>query len=205
MWSDEEFYIYLNDAQDTFVRAVGGIADRRSAMTKIKYKAGDQFRDYDDRIIRIKNVHDELNTNIEVQNLDSLSENMLWNDYGTRVRSGLDDSLVGPIQYVINDVESNSLQLYPIPDRDGYLRLYVYRRPLDEVTSGSTALEIPSFQHYNLLNWVKYRAFMKQDVEAFDGTKASEFRKAFQDGVADAKDLKSSREDRKRIMSYGGI
>jgi len=205
LWSDAEFYVYLNDAQDTFVRAIGGIADRRSPLTKIKYKAGDKFRDYDARILRIKGVQDEQNNNIEVQNLDSLSGAYLENDYGTRVNAGLDDSRTGQIRYVINDVESTDLQLYPIPDRDGYLRLFVYRRPLDEITSASSVLEVPSFQHYNLLNWVKHKAYMKQDVETFDGAKAKDFKNAFLDGISEAKSLKAAREDRKRIMSYGGI
>lgn len=205
LWSDEEFYIYLNDAQDVFVRLIGGIADRRSALTKLNYKTGDQFKPFDDRILRIKGVQDENNNKVTVQNYDSLETNYLEDDYGRRFNAGLDDGRTGDIKYVITDVEAGDIQFYPIPDHDGYLKLYIYRRPMKEITGAGTELEISSFHHLNLLNWVKYKAYMKQDVETFDQTKARDFRRAFVDGVTEAKTEKAAREDRKRVVQYGGI
>lgn len=205
LWSDEEFYAYLNEAHDLFVRLIGGLADRRSPMTKLTYKSGDQFKKYDDRILRIKGAFDETNTIISVRNLDNFETGYLDDDYGSRYRASLDDGVTGPIKYLITDIDANEIQFYPIPDHDGFIRLYVYRRPLEEITGGSSNLEIPAHHHLNLLNWVKYRAYMKQDVEAFDGTKAAEFRQAYTDWIVQAKKEKSSREDRKRIVSYGGI
>jgi hypothetical protein len=46
---------------------------------------------------------------------------------------------------------------------------------------------------------------MKQDVETFNGAKAADFRTAFTDGLERATSDKSAREDRKRVVSYGGI
>ncbi len=206
LWSDKNFFTYLNDAQDVFTRLIGGIADRRSAITKITYKAGKQFLKYDNRILKIKKAQDDRNNPIEIQNVDSLEGGYLNNDYGNRVNAGLDDGLTGPIvKYLITDVDASDIQMYPIPDHDGYVRLYIYRRPLKEITGPSTQLEVPSFHHLNLLNWVKYKAYMKQDVETFDKAKARDFRREFVDGITEAKAEKAAREDRKRIMSYGGI
>jgi len=117
----------------------------------------------------------------------------------------LEDGRTGDIKYLITDVEAEEFQFYPIPDHDGWLRLYVYRRPLEEITKSSTQFEIPSHHHLNLLNWVKYKAYMKQDVESFDLSKASDFRLAFTDWIVGARKEKAAREDRKRIVSYGGI
>jgi hypothetical protein len=97
------------------------------------------------------------------------------------------------------------MQLYPIPDHDGYLRLFVYRRPLEEITASSSEFEISSQHHLNLLNWVKYKAYMKQDVETFDQSKALDFRKAFSEWIVGAQKEKAAREDRKRTVQYGGI
>lgn len=207
LWSDENFYTYLNDAQDVFVRLIGGIADRRSVLSKVTYKAGDQFKPYDDRILRIKGCWDENNDKVVVQNLDSLegSGGYLEDDYGRRTNVGLDDGKTGSVRYIITDVEAGDMQLYPIPEADGYLRLYLYRRPLKEITGTGSKLEVSSFHHLNLLNWVKYKAYMNQDVEAFDRSKALDFRRAFVDAVAEAKTEKSAREDRKRVVQYGGI
>lgn len=206
LWSDEEFFVYLNEAQDLHVRMIGGIADRRSPFTKIAYKAGDQFKKYDERIIRIKGAFNQDNRIITIQNLDNFETSYLEDDYGSLAQSGLDNSQTGDIKYLVNDVENGEFQLYPIPEADGWIRMYVYRRPLEVISScESEPLEISSYYHLNLLNWVKYSAFMKQDAEVFNGSKAAEFRLAFTVGVEDAKREKSAREDRKRTVSYGGI
>jgi hypothetical protein len=205
LWSDAEFFLYLNEAQDVHVRLIGGIADRRSAMTKISYKSGDQFKKYDDRILRPRGAFDENNRIITIQNLDNFETGYLEDDYGQRFESGLDDSRTGDIKFLITDTEHNEVQFYPIPDHDGWIRLYVYRRPLEEITSGGSEIEIPAHHHLNLLNWVKHKAYMKQDVETFDATKATEFRGAFVDWIVDAKKEKMARQDRKRTVAYGGI
>jgi hypothetical protein len=205
LWSDKEFFVYLNDAQDTFVRLIGGIADRRSALTSISYKAGTQFKKLDDRIYRIKGAFDANDKILSIRNLDHFTSNNASNDYGARISSGLDNSRTGEVSYLITDVESDEIQLYPIPVSDGSIRLYVYRRPLSEIVDEDSELEVPSYQHVSLLDWVKYRAFMKQDVETFNGTKAATFRTSFTDFVDQAKKEKSAREDTKREMAYGGI
>ncbi len=205
LWSDEEVLAYLNEAQEVHVRLTGGIADRRSPLTKITYKTGDQFKKYDEKILRIKGARDEENSKLTVQNYDSLETGYLEDDYGRRFNAGLDDGKTGDIQYLITDVEAGDIQLYPIPDHDGEIRLYVYRLPREEITGTASELEIPSYHHMNLLNWVKYKAYMKQDVETFDGSRAKEFRMEFVEGITNAKKDKAAREDRKRVVQYGGI
>jgi hypothetical protein len=205
LWSDSEFYTYLTDAHDLHVRLIGGIADRTDPLTRLAYKENDQFLKYDDRILRIKGAWDETNRRITLKNLDNFESEYLDDDYGRLAYRGLDDGKTGDIRFLVTDVEDLKVQLYPLPDHDGWIRLFVYRRPLEKINEFSTEFEIPSQHHLNLLNWVKYKAFMKQDVETFDGTKALEFRAAFTEGITDAKRDKASREDRKRTVVYGGI
>jgi len=205
LWSDGEFLAYLNEAQEVHVRLTGGIADRRSPLTRITYKTGDQFRKYDEKILRIKGARDENNNRLTIQNYDSLETGYLEDDYGRRINVGLDDGRTGDIKYLITDLEAGDMQLYPIPDHDGEIKLYVYRLPREEITSTGSELEIPSYHHMNLLNWVKYKAYMKQDAETFDGTKAREFRMEFVEGLENARKDKEAREDRKRVVQYGGI
>lgn len=202
LWSETEFYAYLNEAQDLFTRLTGGIADRRSPLTKISYKSGDQFKTFDSRIIRIKGAFDENNRVVTIRNLDNFEGPNLEDDYGLHIREGLDDSRTGPIRYLITDVEDGKFQLYPIPEADGHVRLFVYRRPLDMIENNSSELEIHEHHHLNLLNWVKYKALSKQDAETFDGQKATAFRQAFTDGITDAKTEKRAREDRKRSVRF---
>lgn len=205
LWSDEEFFAYLNEAQEVHVRLTGGIADRRSPLTRVSYKTGDQFKKYDDKILRIKGARDENNNRVVIQNYDSLESGALEDDYGSRYAAGLDDGLTGTIRYLITDLEAGDFQLYPIPDHDGELKLYIYRLPREEITGTASELEIPSYHHMNLLNWVKYKAYMKQDAETFDGARARDFRMEFVEGLENARKDKAAREDRKRIVQYGGI
>jgi len=192
LWSDMEFGYYLNDAQDVHIRLTGGIADRTSPLTKVIYKAGDQFVKYDPRILHIKGAWDEANQVLTIKNIDNFER-------------GLDDGRTGPIQFLITDVEEGKVQLYPIPAAAGWIKLYVYRRPLQDITAQSEALEVPAQFHLNLLNWVKYKAYLKQDVETFNTSRADEFKTAFVDGLIAARREKSAREDSKRLMAYGGI
>lgn len=201
-WSDEEFYAYLNEAQDLFVRGIGGIADRRSPLTKVSYKIGDQFKRFDARILKIKGAFDENNRVITIMNLDNFDGPYFEHDYGVQILQGLDDSRTGEIKYIITDVEDDRLQLYPIPENDGFLRLFVYRRPLDEIENASSELEIKEHHHLCLLNWVKYKALMKHDAETFDGAKSLAFRAAFTESIEEAKEEKSAREDRKRTVRF---
>ena len=205
LWEDAEFYAYLNEAQDLHITEIGGIADRSSSFTKITYKSGDQFLKYDPRIFRIKGAWDEDNRRISIVNLDNMEGIAGDDDYGARVLSGLDDSLTGPIRAIITDVEDERIQLYPIPEAAGYIQLYVFRRAVYGITEESEEFEIPSYYHLNLLNWVKYKAYSKQDVETFDTKKAMEFRIEFMAGVDKAKRDRASRHDRKRVVQYGGI
>lgn len=202
LWSEQEFYTYLNEAQYTFVREMGGFADRRSAMTKLNYKAGDQYKKYDPRILYIKGAFDENNKVVTVRNLDNFAGPYFEDDYGMQSLEGLDDSRTGPIRYLITDVEEQTIQLYPIPEADGYIRLFVYRYPEDKIEGSSSEIELPEQHHLCLLNWVKYKALLKQDAETFDALKAAAFRQAFDMAVVQAKKEKSSREDRKRTVRF---
>jgi len=201
LWSDKEFFIYLNEAQDKFVREMGGFADRRSAITRVKYKIGDQFRPYDPRILRIRGAQDETNKFIGIENLDSIGS-PTTDDYGARSNAGLDDGLTGPIQFLITDIDNNDMQLYPLPDHDGTLQLFVQRLPITPIEDGDSIFELKDIYHLDLLSWVKYRAYMKQDVETFDGTKAASFRNMFTDAAKSATKEKASREDRKRTVKF---
>lgn len=204
LWSDKEFYTYLNEAQEIFVRETGGLSDRRSSLTSITYKVGDQYKKYDERILRISGAQDESNKFIGIRNYDNMS-GVCVDDYGRHVTEAIDDTLTGPIRFLITDVEAKEIQLYPIPDAAGSLKLFIKRLPLRKVEGEDSVLEIDSQHHLSLLCWIKYKAFMKQDVETFEGSKAVDFRMMFSEALGRARKEKSAREDRKRTVRYGGI
>lgn len=204
-WSDTEFYTYLNEAHDVFIRLIGGISDSSSALTSIKYKTGDKLVKYDERILRIKGARDAANNRITVQNYESFVEGYPSDDYGNMVNADLDDGLTGTIRYLITDVEDDKIQLYPIPEADGTLYLRIYRTALNDIENNRSEFEIPSRHHIHLLHWVKYRALNKQDAETFELGNAEDCKQDFIEYVTIAAREKSSREDRKRVVRYGGL
>lgn len=201
-WSDGEFYTYLNEAHDLFVRLIGGISDRRSPLTKVSYKAGDQFKKFDPRILRIKGATNEKQKILGIYNFDNFDGRSRGDDYGASYVDGIDDTKTGELQYLITDVDAKEFQLYPIPESDGYIRLFVSRRPLDKIEGGSSEFEIDEHHQLNLLNWVKYKALSKQDAETFDSEKAAAFRLAFSEWTVEASREKRAREDRKRTVRF---
>jgi hypothetical protein len=204
-WSDEDFFIYLNDAQDVFVRETGGLADRRSSLTRMTYKIGDQFKKYHPRILRINGAKDADQKFIGIRNFDNIQGAIITDDYGHRGINNFDDTLTGPLQFIITDVDADDIQLYPIPDADGSLQLFIQRLPLREIEDEDSILEIKEQHHLELLYWVKYKCYSNQDSEIFDGKKAAEYRSAFDACVVKAKKAIAARVDRKRTVRYAGI
>lgn len=204
-WSDTEFYTYLNEAHDVFIRLIGGIADSSSPLTVIKYKAGDMEVKYDERILRIKSARDANNNRITIQNYESFVEGYPNDDYSNMVNADINDGLTGTIRYLLTDVEDDKMRLYPIPDANGTLYLRVYRTAINEIENSRSEFEIPTRHHLHLLSWVKYRAMNKQDAETFELGNAEDFKREFIEYVTIAAREKSSREDRKRVVRYGGL
>ena len=204
-WSDTEFYTYLNEAHDVFIRLIGGIADSSSPLTIIKYKAGDTEVKFDERILRIKGVRDANNNRITLQNYESFVEGYPRDDYGNMANAALDDGVTGTIRYLLTDVEDDKMKLYPVPDADGTLYVRIYRTAINEIENSRSEIESPSRHHLHLLAWVKYRALSKQDAETFELGNADDFKREFIEYVTIAAREKSSREDRPRTVRYGGL
>lgn len=208
LWSDDEFYAYLNEAHDLMIRWTGGIEDSTSPLTKLKYKAGEREVSFDERILYIKSIRDGNGNLLESENIETfeLSQRGFSDDYGkTNGRRSISDSSTGTPRFLVNDGDANQLILYPLPDADGELRLRVTRTARGEITGPSDELEIPTHWHIGLLAWVKFRAYRKQDVETFDKDAANNFREDFMEYVRTNTAEKRRREDIPRVVSYGGI
>lgn len=87
------------------------------------------------------------------------------------------------ILHYLTDLDTASVRLYPIPQKDLTLRLTVVRLPLREMESASDEPEILARHHRKLVYWMMKLAYEKQDSETFDPDKAkrseAEFIKEF--------------------------
>lgn len=80
----------------------------------------------------------------------------------------------------------------------------VFRTPLVRIVDDQP-LEVPSEHHPHLLMWVKHRAYMKQNAETFDRTKAKEFKDAFAAYCFEVQVEQRRARHKTRVVSYGGI
>lgn len=90
-----------------------------------------------------------------------------------------------------------------------YLR--VYRLPLESITGGSDELEIPEEFHTDLIQWVLYQAYTKQDADGYDANRAKihlrNFENAFGNFVPSEVRLNQMQEPkglRPRAVNYLG-
>lgn len=209
LWSDDEVYEYMADAQNMFLRLVGGISDSTSAITQITATQSVPTTTVSDRILKFRRADRTSDyVPIKIMNLRDLDAGrIIKDDYGRQLfGNGYKlDATEGKIQAMITDMEQDSVRWVPIPEANETVRLVVYRLSLKDAGE-TTAFEIHSHHHIHLLKWMMYRAHTKQDAEAFDKGRANTFKREFEnyaEGIA--KDERGRREHKNRVMRYGGL
>lgn len=166
LWSLAEWTEYANDAENEACIRANLILDQTSALAVITIVSGIATYSINEKIISIKRSKLASGTEPLVKTsrrvLDAVYPN--WeNDTGT-VRSWLPDG-------------TNTIRLYKSPLADDTLNLMISRLPstpmllADKLT---VSPEIDSQYHLDLINWMMFRAYSKQDAETLDKGKAKE-------------------------------
>jgi hypothetical protein len=96
---------------------------------------------------------------------------------------GWDSALASPgtPRHILGDLDTGTFTLVPTPDADDTLKTTVVRYPLRPLTTASSILsaalpEIPFRYHFDLLDGICARAYLKQDPETYDPKKAERHR-----------------------------
>jgi hypothetical protein len=210
-WSDEEIIRYMDEAQKRFVHTMGGIPDATSAITTVTYTELQEFIPISPKILKLRSVIRAADgypvriTNYE-EFYDAKSPVFPTNEYGVLARE------------VVTGISQDAIRVIPVipigtdeeeedPEHvhtTATLRLVVDRLP-DDITMQSTALELDSQYHYQLLSGMKALAYGKHDADTFDATKASNYGMEFAKYAQDAKLDRQRREHKYRSIKYGGI
>ncbi len=195
LWSDEEFYVYLNDAQVMFCRKTDGIADATTAeITQLPIVAGTEWYDVHTKIKKLRiAVHADNGQPVEIMNPETAQSK------GVRFRG-----TTGRVQVIVWGLEEGKVRVWPTPVEDEVIELAVFRLPLTAITDEDSTFELPEQHHLALLNWVKARAYLKQDAETIDKTRANDFERRFA-AYCDESTGEQSRARRSTgATSYGG-
>lgn len=205
LWSDDEVFGYMGDAQQMLCRLTGGLRDATSAVTQLAVIDGEPWVDLDPSILRVRSA-ELLSTHRPVRILSyedqaaaPLSANSWPANWSTEMY------LDGPVTAAIIGMEEEKLRLIRIPVADDTLSLLVDRLPLQAFEALPEAFEVRAEHHLALLLWMKHLAYGKQDAETFDKNKSSEMGAAFGAYCAKALDEKQRRNHKPRLLAYGGL
>lgn len=206
LWSPDEVFGYVVDAQDMFVRETGGIADATTPeITKIKVKDGQPFAEYSPFILRFRAARlVTAKTDVTFVNLGDVG-GVAVRDYGDHYLNTLDDDDEGTVESAILGLEDNKIRWFKVPDTDDTCQLQVYRLPYPRMVTENDDLEIDEHHHRHLILWMKHLAYSKQDAETYDKDAAEKNEAAFTRYCERARKERERQRFKTRVVRYGGI
>lgn len=197
LWSDDDVFGYLDDAQKMFCRRAWGLGDISSPITKLAILINATRITLSDRVLKIRSAYRTSDGRpVEIINFEDMGRLSLRFDGRT-----------GPIQYLIIGLEPRTVVPYPVPNVVDTVQLVIDRMPLTDLTLDDAPqnLEIDSQHHRHLTLWMRHLAYSKQDSEAFNQKKADKFEADFLAYCDMAKEEKARAMHKTRIVRYGGI
>jgi hypothetical protein len=208
LWSDDEVLVYMNEAQNMFVRLTNGIYDVSSEAARVMVDAGQAYSALHPAVLEIRkayyvNPDTGRKRELKVVGLGGLSSLTSY-DYGVTKNAGLDDT-PGPVDYVVVGEERGKVRWINTPTENAVVQLAVARLPLVQITRTQRELEVSSEHHVSLVDWMKRLAYSKQDGDAFDPKAAAEAESKFRSYCDFVwKEWERYRHTHK-VVAYGGI
>lgn len=196
LWSDDEVYLYLDEAQKEFCRRTGGLADATSSeCARVNLVAGDSFGILSPKVLKVRAAFDSDGKRLDIVNFEDI-------EFGTLTGEELFADTAGTVLKVVLGMEPNRIKVIHTPEEDQTINLIVYRLPLDPIESSASELEIDEQHHMALLLWARSLAHRKSDAETFDRGKAESYAKQFLDYCMLAGDEKARREHKYRTVQF---
>ncbi len=207
LWSSSDVFSYMNDAYRMFVRLTGGIPDFTSPATEVSIIAGEAVGVLDPSILKINKAQRASDGGeIEIINYTDLGKMApVTNDYGQPQTLTM-DSQPGIVRYGIIGMQRNTVRWVKVPLVDDMANLIIYRLPFGRITDGGQDLtDVDEDHHLSLLDWMKYRAYGKQDADAFDARKSEDYKATFEAYCAFVRSEIERYKSKVRVVGYGGI
>ena len=173
LWKDAELNGYANEAVEVFCRELPLIIDSSTAtdddtiaLCQITTAAGTQDYTLSPKVVAIRRakVSGELRPLVETE-MDLIDrEDSYWDDVSENYRAT-------PLYYLLGK-ETDKFTLIRCPDDEYTVNLTVQRLPLIDLAGDTDVPEISSGYHRLLLSYIRYKAYMKRDVETYSERKA---------------------------------
>ena len=205
LWSEEELYHYLDEAQREFARETLCLSDA-TTYTDLPATADSPWVDFDDLIVEVRQAYYGANKrNLSVKTLADMERGVGRDDYGSGSIGSNWQQATGVPTTIITDMEYGRARLYPIPTEDDTVDLMVYREPLEEVEDSGVDLEIPPRFRRALIHSVVSAATGKDDADTHDKELSNVRGILWRNSMAEAKSFFNKKQRRAPTTRYGGI
>jgi hypothetical protein len=204
LWSDDEVYGYMDEAQIMFCRLAGGIADVTTTdVVRVPITAGEEYSPLHPSVLTIRQVR-LASTGRDLALRNIFDGHTAGDDYGM-VFVVQHEHRPGPVRGMVVGEQYDLCRWVSIPEVDDEAIISVYRLPLNPVKGEGQELEIRREHHRSLLFSMKHLAYSKQDAETFDRAKAAENEEKFEAYCRKAKEEWERYKHKPRSIKYGGI
>ncbi len=162
-WSDAFLARVASQAEQEACRRGALILDSSSPFCSISFGAGDSLLKLDGKILEIRRAK----ISGPSRKIDPVTSSQL-----DRNSEQWESETGEPLAYV-TDYQTGHIRLYPTPTAADEIQLTVRRLPLDDLVDDNDEPEIRPESHLGLVQWMLYRAYMRQDADTFNSTKAA--------------------------------
>lgn len=196
LWSDDEAFEYMTDAQRWFCRKTEGIADSRTAsVCTLTSIIGQEWYALSPLILKLRRVtRGDTGREVSVVNPESL------NRYDIRW-----DGNASGIKALVVGLSDGAVRIWPKPSEAVVMTLEVFRLPLEAITSYDQPFEINEQHHRHLVMWMAHLAYGKKDADTYDGKQSAEYEAAFNNYCFKALAEQERARRQVGVTRYGGI
>jgi hypothetical protein len=192
LWSDDEIWTYMNEAQMRFCRDAEGISDFTTPeVVNIPVTTGE---------VTAKSHCSILNFRLAL--LASTGCKLDIINY-TDVQSWATNS--GRVSSIIIGMQEGKVRWNATPIADDEVNLIVFRLPLSEITGPDQEIEIDKKHHVGLVHWMKHLAYLKDDTEVFDKDASEKAKGMFAQYCEKVSSEQRRYRQKPRAVFYGGI
>jgi hypothetical protein len=156
---------YANEAEREACRRSRLITDSTTPeICRLTVSAGNEIVTLDERVIYVKKAK-LASCSVKLAKVTVLQAD-------NEMPGWEDDE--GEVVAWLPDYQSGAMRLYLIPTAADVLDLTVIRGPLGEMTQDTDTPEINVRYHEKLVHWMRYRAYLRKDVDTHDPKQAAE-------------------------------
>lgn len=191
LWDDDDALEYINQAYVNWVRLTGGIRDSQGELCSATVAADSTFFELDERILKVVSAR---------RVVDGRTLFM----YGPNSEEARLKPTSGQLVGFIEGEDTTGVRPIYIPDVDYEITMVIDRLPLAAIKDEKTELELREDQSLKLVYGMMGMAFMKDDVETRDTSKADAYTALFENDARRAYLEKRRRGGSSRTVLYGG-